>query len=279
MAGKRKTNTRSRAASVKLKPRRRKSAARSQVVSKTVGRFVLPLVISIVLLGVLVVLGMSGYRTATASSFFDIRNVAVSGTDRTPPEDIQKVVLASAEKTGVWNADLSEIRARIEKFSFVKSAAVSMALPSGIRVNITERVPVAVVKMSFGNCLIDAEGAILAAEKNSDKDFPVVLYGWDEEKTEKAFSENAVRLKLYKKMLDEWRGFDLVSTVKSINLTNVREPVAVVEDSGHSISITLAKDKFGANLKTAIDAISGKGAKIKSVDAGGVYPVIQYLEF
>ena len=42
---------------------------------------------------------------------------------------------------------------------------------------------------------------------------------------------------------------------------------------------TLAKDNLGKSLKTAIEALSGKGAKIKSVDAEGISPVIQYLEF
>ena len=53
-------------------------------------------------------------------------------------------------KAGVWNADLADIRAKIEKFPFVKTAAVSMVLPSGIRVNITERIPAAVVHFSPG---------------------------------------------------------------------------------------------------------------------------------
>ncbi len=80
-------------------------------------------------------------------------------------------------------------------------------------------------------------------------------------------------------MLDEWKQFDLISRVKEVNLANPRDPVAVVEDSGRQIAVTLAKDKLGNSLKTAIEALSGKGAKIKSVDAGGVYPVIKYLEY
>jgi len=279
MSNKRKTSTRRSGSSVKVKTRGRRSGSNGNGVTGSIARIAAPLLISCILLIALAILVLSGYKNVTASSFFDLQNVEVSGTDRTPPEDIRKVVLVSAAKTGVWNADLSEIRSRIEKFAYVKTAAVSMELPSGIRVNVTERIPVALVHMSFGNCLIDAEGAILAAEKNGDKDFPVVLNGWDEEKTEKAFSDNAARLKLYKKMLDEWRGLDIASNVKSVNLSNVREPVAVVEDSGRSIAITLAKDKFGTSLRTAIEAITGKGARIKSVDAGGVYPVIQYLDF
>ena len=98
-------------------------------------------------------------------------------------------------------------------------------------------------------------------------------------KDEKAGPENLVRLKVYKKMLDEWKQFDLASRVKEVNLSNPREPIAVVEDSGRPITVTLAKDNLGKSLKTAIEAVSGKGAKVKSVDAAGVSPVIQYLDF
>ena len=279
MPKKRKTSTKTKASSVKLKRTSSATRARNTAVKRTFGRFVLPLIIICLLLGGLAFLGFSGYRTATASEFFSLKNIDVRGTERTSPEDIRRVVAAAAEKPGVWNADLSDIRAKIEKFSFVKSAAVSMILPAGIRVNVTERIPAAIVHLTSGNYLVDGDGVILAAATANDKDIPFVLQGWDESKTEKAMPDNLARLKLYKKMLDEWKQFDLVSRVKEVNLANPREPVAVVEDSGRSIAVTLAKDDLGKSLKLAIEAVSGKGAKVKSVDAEGNYPVLQYLDF
>lgn len=278
MPKKRKTNTRSRASSVKLQGRGVPSH-RGKVVSRTFGRFVVPLIIIGALLGCLAFLGLSGYRTATASEFFSLRQIDVRGTDRTSQEDIRRIVSASVEKSGVWNADLSEIRAKIEKFPYVKNAAVSMVLPSGIRVKVTERIPAAVVHLNSGNFLVDGEGTLLAAASATEKDFPIVLKGWDEAKTEKAVPDNLARLKVYRKMLDEWRQFDLTSRVKEVDLANPREPVAVVEDSGRAIAVTLSRDSLGKSLKMAIEALAGKGAKVRSIDAGGVYPVFQYLEF
>ena len=276
---KKKTTTRSRTSSVKVNPRKAASRRSSQATGEQIGRFVVPMIIAAVLLGVIGYLGLAGYRTATASSFFWLRQVEVRGNDRTSADDVKRVVAAGAEKPGVWNADLSDIRAKIEKFPFVKSAAVSMMLPAGIRVNVTERVPVAVVHFSYGDFLVDDEGAVLIAVGPNEKKFPVILQGWDEAKTEKAIPENIARLKIYKKMVDEWKQFDLASRVKTVNLANIREPVAVVEDSGHPITVMLAKDGFGKSLRSAIEALSGKGAKIKSVDAGGISPVIQYIEY
>ena len=276
MAKKRKT--RAKGPAVKLNGRK-VSQTRSRKVSRGFGRFVLPLIIILVLIGGIVFFALSGYQTATASDFFAIKNVDVRGAERTSADDIRRIVTAAAEKPGVWNADLSDIRVRVEKFPFVKAAAVSRVLPGGIRVNLVERIPAAIVHLTSGNFLVDGEGVLLAAAKPDDRAFPFVLQGWDESKTEKAGPDNIARLKVYKKMLDEWTQFDLASRVKEVNIANPREPVAVIEDSGRAISITLARDSLGKSLKTAIEAVSGKGAKIRSVDAEGVYPVINYLEF
>ena len=224
-------------------------------------------------------MGFSGYQTATESSFFDLRNVDVRGTDRTPKDDIAKVVTASVEKPGVWNADLADIKLKIEKFPFVKSASVSRSLPGGIRVNVVERIPAAVVKLTSGTFLVDSDGVVLVPVKAAEKDFPIVLQGWDEAKTEKAGPDNLARLKVYKKMLDESKQFEVTTSVKEFNLTNLREPFAVVEDSGHSVTVALAKDSLGKSLKTALEALTGKGGKIKSVDSAGIHPIIHYLEF
>ena len=91
-------------------------------------------------MAVLVFFGLSGYRTATASDFFKVRAIEIYGNEKTPTEDIRRIVASETEKPGVWNVDLADIRARIEKFTFVRSAAVSRVLPAGIRVNVTERV-------------------------------------------------------------------------------------------------------------------------------------------
>ena len=273
MAQKKRSSTRRSASSVKLKTR--KTAKKSEGVSS---RLVLPLAISGVMLVALGLVVAFGYRTATASEFFKLRTVDVRGNDRTSEDDIRKAVLASASQSGVWNADLGDIRTKIEKFPFVKSAAVSMQLPAGIRVNVVERVPTAIVQLSSGTFLVDSDGTILAAATDKDRQqFPFGIVGWDETKTEKALTDNVSRLKVYKKMIDEWQQFSLAERVKQVNLANPREPVAIVEDSGNRISVTLARDALGKSLKTALEALSGKGAKIKAVDMEGASPVIQYL--
>ncbi len=138
----------------------RKAAAPSRF-----GSFFLPLFLSICLMICLGVLGYLGLQNVTASKFFDVRAVEVYGTVRASREEIGRAAAHAADKTGVWNADLIELKAKIEKLPFVKTASVSRVLPDGLRVNVVERVPISVVKLSGGDMLVDEEGNLLAAGK------------------------------------------------------------------------------------------------------------------
>ena len=252
---------------------------RSNAAAQRLGRVVVPLFISLCLLGGIGFIAAMGYRTATASDFFGVRTVDIRGTDRSPVEDIRRIVTTNTEKSGVWNADLPAIREKIEKLPFVKAAAVSMALPAGIRVNVVERIPQAIVRLNGGDFLVDGEGVILATASKPEPAIPFVIRGWDESKSEKAMPENLARLKLYRKMLDEWNGVGIADRVKEVNLADLNDPTAIIVDSGRQIPVAVAKNNLGKSLKSAIEAVAGKGEKVKAVNSGGVYPVLEYLGY
>ncbi len=172
--------------SVKVKRRSPSSRSRGTAASLSFSKFLLPLLLIVALIGAVTFMALSGYQTATASAFFGLRSVDIRGNERTASDDIQRIVESSVQKTGVWNADLSDIRSKLEKFPFVKAAAVSRVLPSGIRVNVTERVPAAIVHLSSGDFLVDGEGTALVMATAKNNDFPFIMQGWDESKTEKA---------------------------------------------------------------------------------------------
>ena len=69
----------------------------------------------------------------------------------------------------------------------------------------------------------------------------------------------------------------LAKRVKEVNLADLQEPQATIEDSGSRISITLARDDLSKSLKSALEAVAGKGDRVKSVNAAGVYPVLEYI--
>jgi len=237
--------------------------------NQNTGKFLGLLVPLVFIIGITFCLGFllfMGYRTATASAFFDVKNVQVRGLNRASRAEIENIVSRQAAKTGVWNADLAEIKRDVEKLNFVKNAAVSRVLPDGVRVNLTEREPRAVVGLDSGEFWVDDEGVLLAKVDEKEIRPPFVLKGWDESKTLKAIDDNKERVKIYRQMLEDWQDFELAKRVSEVNLKDLQETQAFVQDSGEKVKITLGNNDFGKRLRDGLKAIANKGKEIKSFD-------------
>jgi cell division septal protein FtsQ len=255
------------------KPAARRRTSPTRRTSKSGGNFAnyfVPLFLILCILSCLGFLGFMGYRTVTASEFFDVKKIDVRGTVYASKSDIEKIVAANTERSGVWNADLKEIKERVERLDFIKSAAVSRVLPDGVRVNVIERMPTAVVRLSSGDFWADEDGVIIALVGKSDARPPFVMRGWDETKNnEKAVKDNQQRVKIYQKMLEEWKMFDLAKRVKEVNLTDLDKPKAIIEDSGMNVFIDLGKEDFGKRLQKGIEFIANKGANFEGIELVG----------
>ena len=268
MANSRSKATR-RPARVKVKPASRKGSGNSKSGPSRFRTFALPLFFSFCILVCLSALGILGYQTVTASDFFNVAKIEVHGTDRSSSGDVRRLVEMQTEKSGVWNADLPGIKEKVERMPWVKSAAVSRVLPNSIRVHVFERVPAAIVKTNEGTILVDAEGSVIAPAREKEPDFPFVMTGWSSVKSEAAGKENLERVRLYQKMLEEWKEFNLSTRVMAVDLGDIREPRAYIEDSGNVVTIALGREKFGEYLKRGISAIVGKGDMFEAVNLVG----------
>lgn len=233
---------------------------------RTIGvlKFVIPLVLIIAIIGGLGFMLLMGYQTATASSFFEIRSVEIHGLHRASHDEIENIVRMRSEKTGVWNADLAAIKSELEDLMFVKTAAVSRILPEGMRINIVERVPRAVVSTETKEFWVDEDAVVLSKFDREKEALQFLLKGWDESKTLEAVGENKERIKTYLLMLQEWQDFDLVKRVTEVDIKDLNEVKAVVKDSGEFVEITLGKDNFGRGLRNSLKAIANKGGEIKA---------------
>jgi cell division septal protein FtsQ len=257
--------------------RQSSAAARRSARSGGSGRvrnFVLPVFLSFCIVICLGALGFLGYQTVTASNFFNVEKVDVRGTDRASSGDIRRIVEMQTERSGVWKADLAEIKEKLERVQWVRSAAVSRVLPNRITVQIFERIPHAAVRTNGGPVLVDAEGFVIAPAREKEPEFPFAMTGWNEAKSEAALKENLERVKMYRKMLADWKEFNLSSRVVMVDLADLREPRAMVEDSGTTVSIALGREKFGEHLKRGINAIVGKGDMFEAVNLVGTNMVL-----
>jgi cell division protein FtsQ len=94
------------------------------------------------------------------SSFAHARGVEVSGIDHLSRSDVVDLAAVSKATNVVW-LDEAGIERRLETHAWVADAEIDVALPATIRIEIVERVPVAVVSDGLGRTLVAADGTPL----------------------------------------------------------------------------------------------------------------------
>lgn len=271
MARARKTTTRRRTTTA---AKRRRPGSRAT--KKGLANFFVPLFFIFCILCCLGLVTMIGYRTVTASSFFDFQAVAIRGVSRAPRGKIEQIVKTNTVKTGVWYADTDLIKKEVEKFRYVKSASVSRVLPNKIRVVVNERTPVAAVRIEGNDYWVDQDALVLSRVSARDARMKFTMFGWDESDSPEAQELNKKRVELFAALKKEWEEFDLASRVSAIDLSDLKEPRAIVSDSGENVTIFLGRQDFGKSLKEGIENIAGRGKDVESIIISGSRNVIGY---
>ncbi|MFQ5895825.1 MAG: cell division protein FtsQ/DivIB [Nitrospinota bacterium] len=105
-----------------------------------------------------VLLGLLGHRWALESPWFQLGRVVVAGNSHLSEEEVLR--LARLRRENLFQVDLDALRARLEAHPWVREARVSRLLPDALRVELTERRPVALVRA--GSLLVvDGGGGVL----------------------------------------------------------------------------------------------------------------------
>lgn len=107
------------------------------------------------------------------SSLLAVEQVEVAGTDVLSEQEVRA---AASVPMGdpVARIDLEAVRARVEALSVVRSADVTRAWPDGVRVEVEERVAVAVVRIGSTLRGMDADGVVFRDYKDTPADLPRV---------------------------------------------------------------------------------------------------------
>jgi cell division septal protein FtsQ len=252
-----------------VKRRRKPISTRKKTGTGNIFNVLVPLTFIFGLLVGIGFLAFKGYQTVTASTFFEVKKIDIRGNSRVSKDEIEKIIRQETEKKGVWNAELEQIKAGVEKLSFVKTAVVTRILPDGIRVQVEERVPRAVVRLNGRDFWADDEAVDLGSVAKNENRPPFVLRGWDESKTEKSQKDNQERIKLYLKMQEEWQNLGLAKRIISINLSDLQDAQVAIEDSGETVSVFLGKEEYGKRLQRALPYLEGKGREIEYLKSYG----------
>lgn len=216
----------------------------------------LPLLLRLVLAISVGVLLFSGYRAGAADSFFQIQTVDVQGNFRASAEDVQKVVLREVGRAGVWQADVKQISARLERLPWIRSAVVSRVLPDGIRVRLAEREPRAVVRTAAGRFIwVDQDAVMLGDMLPTDQMPAFFLRGWNEEEGEIARKENVERIAKFLELEREWNVADLSKRVSEVNIGDIRDVRAQLAGDDSQIEVRLGSQDVGKRLRQALNIL------------------------
>ncbi len=97
---------------------------------------------------------------ATAGIGLEIRNIEISGQEKTP-DSLLNAAISATKGTPILAFSVSDARARIESIAWVRSAIVERVLPDTIRVVLNERRPFAVWQNQGKLKLIDQAGNVV----------------------------------------------------------------------------------------------------------------------
>lgn len=202
------------------------------------------------------VLLFTGYRAAASASFFQIRKVEVQGTTRASNEDVNSLIRRELARTGVWQADLTDLSARLEQLPWVRRAIISRVLPDGVRVRISERMPRAVVRTGSGRFRWIDEDAVFLGEMSTTDQMPAFfLRGLSEDDSEAARVENIERVRLFLNLQKECDANGISERVSEINLSDLRDVRAQLAGDDSQIELRLGSKDLGVRLKKGLEVL------------------------
>jgi len=172
----------------------------------------------------------------------------------------------------VLQVPLEARRAALEAIPWVAQATVERALPNQLRVEITERTPVAYLRAGNQLALVDEDGVLLDRPLEGDFHFPVAI-GFDETMP---LADRAKRMRLFVEFMSQIDSAHPGASdqVSEVNLTDVQDLRAALaglpglEDQA-PILVHFGDEDFGGKYSLLLDNISqwrASAGRVESVD-------------
>jgi cell division protein FtsQ len=172
----------------------------------------------------------------------------------------------------VLRIPLDARRSQLEQLPWVESASVQRILPNRIRVELTERTPIAFLRNGTQLALIDAHGVILDRPDGEDLHFPIVS-GLPESMPRE---EREKRIQTYQEFL---RDADLIRSgssdrVSEIDLTNAKDLRVVMSglssaNDSQAVTIHFGNSDFTAKFRMLVDNFAqwqANAGHVQSID-------------
>jgi cell division protein FtsQ len=172
----------------------------------------------------------------------------------------------------VLSIPLDARRSALEELSWVESASVQRILPNHLRVEVTERTPIAFLRNGTELALIDAHGVILDRPRGENFQFPIVTGLSDNMSRE----ERGRRMQTYQ---DFVKDIDLVRAASSdrvseIDLSNPKDLRAVMTgissaNQSQAVTIQFGQSDFAGKFRLVVDNFAqwqASNGRVRSID-------------
>jgi cell division protein FtsQ len=169
--------------------------------------------------------------------------IDLTGNHIVARDGVLKVFEADRGKS-VLTIPLDKRRSKIEEIGWVESASIQRVLPNRLRVDITERTPVAFARNGNEIVLIDSHGVLLDRARDMDMRFPIVSGVSDSLSRE----ERERRMQIYDELVRDLNTVNAdssnqLSEVDLSNPKNVRIVMAGIPGGNATQAVTI---KFGS---------------------------------
>lgn len=215
-----------------------------------------------------VTIGLYHYATTSwrfrIESSDDIQTTGLQSVSRTQVME----VMGSDIGRNIFRVSLDDRRKQLEEIPWVESATLMRLLPDRLRINVTERKPIAFVRLRSKIALIDANGVVMDMLPHSPTkySFPVVATTGDE-----PVSTLAARMKIYSVVIKELDsdGANYSKDLSEVDLTDPDDAKITVEDPNGALIIHLGSANYLDRYKIYVRHIAEwrqQFNKLESVD-------------
>jgi cell division protein FtsQ len=197
--------------------------------------------------------------------------ISVAGNHIVPREEVLKLFLHD-RKRSVLRIPLDMRRSQLQEVPWVEEASVQRILPNHLRVEITERTPIAFFRNGTELTLIDTQGVLLDRPDGEDYHFPIVT-GLSENL---AREERAKRMQTYQEFV---KAVDLVKPgstdrVSELDLGNPRDLRAVLTglasgEAAQAVTVHFGQGDFTGKYRMLIENFAqwqANAGRVQSID-------------
>jgi cell division protein FtsQ len=197
--------------------------------------------------------------------------IEISGNHIVQRDDVLKLFVRDRGR-GVVRIPLDQRRREIEELPWVEEASVQRILPNHVRVEVSERTPIAFFQNGSEMTLIDAHGVLLDRPEGEDFHFPVVT-GLSESMPRE---EREKRMAIYNEFLKDT---DLVKPgssdrISELDLGNPRDLKAVISglssgEPNQAVTVHFGQNDFTTKYRTLVENFAqwqANAGRVQSID-------------